>query len=147
MPAGHGRGIACFEGYGSYAAHVVEVSIEKDKVKLHRAVSVVDCGVAINPSGVEAQMQGACSDGLSTALKAAITIKNGGAEQTSYFDFEWLRMDEAPRVEVHVIESGDNPGGMGEVGYPSVAPAVANAVAAATGKRVRKFPIKLSELA
>lgn len=147
LPAGHGRGIACFEGYGSYAAHVVEVSIEKDKVKLHRAVSVVDCGVAINPSGVEAQMQGACSDGLSTALKAAITIKNGGAEQTSYFDFEWLRMDEAPRVEVHVIESGDNPGGMGEVGYPSVAPAVANAVAAATGKRVRKFPIKLSELA
>ena len=146
LPKGWGRGIACFSGYGSEAAHVVELSVENGEVKLHRVVAVVDCGMALNPSGVEAQIQGACVDGLSTALRAAITIDKGAVEQTSWVDYQWMTMDAMPKLEVHILQTGGNPGGMGEVGYPSVMPAVANAVFAATGKRVRKFPIKVEEL-
>jgi isoquinoline 1-oxidoreductase beta subunit len=146
LPAGHGRGIACFRGYGSYAAHVIELSVQDKKIKLIRATCVVDCGVAVNPKGVEAQMQGACTDGLSTALRAAITIDKGGVVEDSWPDYRWMTLDAMPVVEVHIIQSSENPGGMGEVGYPSVAPAVANAIFAATGKRVRKFPIKIDEL-
>ncbi len=146
LPPGHGRGIACFEGYGSYAAHVIELSVIAGKIKLLRAVCVIDCGLAINPSGVEAQMQGACSDGLATALHAEITVDKGQVVQTSYFDYEWIRIDEMPKQEVYIIESNAEPGGMGETGYPSVMPAVANAVFSATGKRVRKFPIRMNEL-
>lgn len=147
LPAGNGRGIACFSGFGSFAAHVVEVSIVKGEVKVHRAVCAVDCGLAVNPKGVEAQAQGACVDGLTTALKAAITIEKGAVVENNFVDFEWFRMDDMPRIEVHITDSPKDPGGMGEPGYPSVPPAVANAVFAATGKRVRKFPIKLEELA
>ncbi len=146
LAAGHGRGIACFQGYGSYAAHVIELSVEGKKIKLHRAVCVVDCGTAVNPKGVEAQMQGACTDGLSTALRAAITIKNGGVVEGSWTDFQWMSLDAMPKVEVTIITGTGGPGGMGEVGYPSVAPAVANALFSATGKRVRKFPISLDEM-
>jgi isoquinoline 1-oxidoreductase beta subunit len=146
LPAGHGRGIACFAGYGSYAAHVMEVSVQGKKVKVHRAICVIDCGMAINPKGVEAQMQGACTDGLSTALRAAITIEKGGVKESSWFDYQWMTIDAMPKVEVYILENGTEPGGMGEPGYPSVAPAMANAVFAATGKRVRKFPIKVDEL-
>jgi len=147
LPAGHGRGIACFRGYGSYAAHVIELSVEGNKVKLHKATCVVDCGLAVNPKGVEAQMQGACTDGLSTALRAAINIENGGVVEGSWTDYQWMTLNAMPKIDVTILQGADHPGGMGEVGYPSVAPAVANAVAAATGKRVRKFPIKISELA
>jgi isoquinoline 1-oxidoreductase beta subunit len=146
LPAGHFQGIACFMGYGSYAAHVIELSVEGKKIKLHRAICVVDCGTAVNPKGVEAQMQGACSDGLSTALRAAITINKGGVVENSWTDYQWMSLDAMPKVEVTVITGTGGPGGMGEVGYPSVAPAVANALFAATGKRVRKFPIQLDEL-
>ena len=147
LPAGHGRGIACFSGFGSFAAHVVELSIVKGQVKIHRVVCAVDCGLAINPKGVEAQAQGACVDALTTTLKAAITINKGGAVESNFSDFEWTRMDEMPKIEVHITDSPHEPSGMGEPGYPSVPPAIANAVFAVTGKRVRKFPIKLSELA
>jgi CO/xanthine dehydrogenase Mo-binding subunit len=146
LPAGHGRGIACFGGYGSYAAHVMEVSVEGKKVKVHRAVCVIDCGMAINPKGVEAQVQGACTDGLSTALRAAITIEKGGVKESSWYDYQWMTIDAMPKVEVYIVDSGAEPGGMGEPPYPSVSPAVANAVFAATGTRVRKFPIKVDEL-
>ena len=146
LPAGHGRGIACFSGYGSYVAHVVELSIAGDKIKLHRVVGVVDCGQAINPKGVEAMMQGGIGDGLSTALRAEITIAKGGVVQNSWTDYQWMTMDAMPKVEIYRIESPNDPGGMGEPPYPSVAPAVANAVFAATGKRVRKFPLRVSEL-
>ncbi len=144
LPKGWGRGVACFQGYGSFAAHVVEVSVKNSKVKVERVVCAVDCGQAINALGVEAQMQGSCIDGLSTALKAEITIKGGKIEQSSYSDFQWITMDEAPKIEVHILASGNKPGGMGEVGYPGVPAAVANAVAQATGKPVRAFPIKLT---
>ncbi len=144
LPAGWGRGVACFQGYGSFAAHVVEVSVKDKKIKVERVICAVDCGQAINVSGVEAQMQGACIDGISTALKSEITVTNGQIDQTSYTDFEWCTMAEAPKIEVHLIQGGDRPGGMGEVGYPGVPAAVANAVHNATGQPVRAFPIRLS---
>lgn len=145
LPKGTGRGIACFAGYGSYAAHVVELTVKENKVRVNRIVAVVDCGMVINPRGVEAQLEGACTDGLSTALHASISIEKGAATASSYFDYVWMTIDQMPTIETHVIGDGDEPGGMGEVGYPSVAPAIANAFFAATGKRARRFPIKPEE--
>lgn len=146
MPKGSGRGIACFDGYGSVVAHVIEVTVDGDKIKVDRVVCAVDCGMAVNPKGVEAQIQGACSDALSMALRAAITIDKGAVVQNSWYDYEWMTIDAMPKMEITILQSGGDPGGMGEVGFPSVAPALANAIFAATGKRVRKFPIKVSEL-
>lgn len=146
LPKGHGQGIACFAGYGSYIAHVVEASVQDGEVRVHRVVAAVDCGQAINPKGVEAQVQGGCVDGLSTALRAAITIDKGGVVEGSWPEFRWMTMEAMPKIETYALAGGKDFGGMGEVGYPSVPPAVANAVFAATGKRVRKFPIKLDEL-
>jgi isoquinoline 1-oxidoreductase beta subunit len=146
LPAGVHRGIACFNGYGGRAVHVIELSVTPEGVKLHRAVCCVDTGFSINPLGVEAQMQGACVDGLATALFAEITIENGAVVQSNPLDYAWIRMQHMPKIEVHIVENDPSPCGMGELGYPSVPAAVANAVAAATGKRVRKFPIRLSEL-
>ncbi len=147
MPAGHGRGIACFEGYGSYAAHVVELSVEGNKINVHRIVAVIDCGLAVNPKGVEAQMQGAATDALSTCLRAAITIDKGGVVQNTWTDYRWMTLDAMPKLEVHIVTGTGNIGGMGEPGYPSAPAAIANAVFSATGKRVRRFPIKVEELA
>ncbi len=147
LPAGTGRGIACFAGYGSYAAHCIEVTVTNNQIKLNRVVAVMDCGIAINPKGVEAQVQGACVDGLSTALFAEITVEDGQIKQKNFNRYRWMTMDEMPKIEVVILENGDSPGGLGEPGYPSCPPAVANAVAAATGKRVRRFPIRVDELA
>lgn len=146
LPKGSGRGIACFEGYGSCIAHVVEVTVKGNEIKLDRMVAVVDVGTAINPRGVEAQVQGAFVDGIATSLKAAITVESGGAVQNNWDGYEWARMTDVPKIEVYVADSGGGFGGMGEVGYPSGPPAIANAIFAATGKRVRKFPIKVEEL-
>jgi isoquinoline 1-oxidoreductase beta subunit len=146
LPAGSGRGIACFNGYGSRIAHVVEVTVKNGQVKLDRMVAVVDCGISVNPRGVEAQVQGAFVDGMSTALKAAITIDKGGVVENNWTSYEWARMPEVPKMEIFVMDNGTDFGGMGEVGYPSGPPAIANAIFAATGKRVRKFPIFIEEL-
>ncbi|MBS1723085.1 MAG: xanthine dehydrogenase family protein molybdopterin-binding subunit [Armatimonadetes bacterium] len=146
LPKGWGRGIACFSGYGSCVAHVAEVEVKGDEIKVHRVVAVVDPGMALNPKGVEAQIMGACCDALSTTLKVKVTIEKGGVVEGSFPDYDWLRMGETPKIEIHIMESGETPGGMGEVGYPSVPAAVANAVHAATGKRARRFPIRISEL-
>lgn len=148
LPAGSGRGIACFNNYGSRIAHVVEVTVKGNQVKIDRCVAVVDVGIAVNPRGVEAQVQGAFMDGVSTALKAGITIDKGGAVQGNWDTYPWARIADAPtKMEVYVMDSGGTFNGMGEVGYPSSVPAIANAIAAATGKRARKFPIKVEELA
>lgn len=146
MPKGSGQGIACFEGYGSRIAHVVEVTVKDDTVRVDRMVAVVDAGTTINPRGVEAQIQGGFMDGLATALYAEITIDGGATVESNWSDYGWTRMTDTPKMEIFIEDSGGAFGGMGEVGYPSVPAAIANAVFAATGKRVRKFPIRISEL-
>jgi isoquinoline 1-oxidoreductase subunit beta len=147
-PVGVGRGIACYTGFGSYAAHVAEVTVSPDGVvRVLRVVAAIDCGIAVNPLGIRAQLEGAISDGISTALWAAITIREGGVEQSSFDDYRWLRIDGMPLVETHIMPSTQSPGGMGEPGYPSVAPAIANAVFNLTGRRVRRLPIQTADLA
>lgn len=146
LPKGWGRGIACTDSY-AYCAHVIEVSVSDiGTLKVERVVAVIDCGVAINPMGVEAQVQGACVDALSTALKSAITIEKGAVKQSTFIDFEWLRINEMPKIEVYIVPSTNPPRGVGEAGYPSVSPALCNAIYNATGKRIRKLPIQQSEL-
>jgi len=148
LPPGHGRGVACFVGYGSYAAQVVELSVSPaGAVRVQRVTCAVDLGVAVNPSTIAAQMEGATVDGLSTALKAGIHVQAGGVVESSFVDYPWLLMDEMPVVEVHVIPSTASPGGLGEVGFPAVSPAVCNAIFAATGRRLRRLPVQVADLA
>ncbi|GAP66655.1 aerobic-type carbon monoxide dehydrogenase, large subunit CoxL/CutL-like protein [Mizugakiibacter sediminis] len=139
---GHGLGIACHFTFGGYAAHAFEVSVEGERLLIHRAVCAVDVGRAINPLGVEAQMMGGTIDGLSTALNLAITVKDGQVQQKNFPDYPLARMAAMPRaVEVQIVESDADPAGAGEIGIPSVAPALANAVYAATTVRVRRLPL------
>ena len=144
MAAGRGRGVAAFNSFDSYIAYVAEVTVKGNDIKVDRVVAAVDCGRAINPNGVRSQTEGAIVFGLSAALKGEITIKNGGAEQTNFDGYDLVRMPEAPTIEVHIVDSGAELGGMGEPGVPPIAPAVANAVFAATGIRLRKLPFDLS---
>ena len=133
--------MACHYSFGSYVAQVAEVSAKSDgSPKVERVFSAVDCGVVINPNGAEAQSEGAIAYGLSAALYGAITINNGAVEQTNFDGYQVLRMSDMPEVEVHLVPSGDDPGGLGEPGVPPIAPAVANAMFALTGKRFRKLP-------
>lgn len=141
LPKGRGLGVACFSGYGSHITQIAEVEVKDGEAKVLRVVAVVDCGLAINPLGVEAQVEGATMDAVSTTMGAEITIRNGGVRQINFGDYGWGRMVHAPRMEVHVISEGDTPGGMGEVGYPAAGPAIANAIFAATGQRIRKLPV------
>ncbi len=143
LPAGRGRGIAVAEAFGSYCAQVAEVSVERGRVIVHRVVCAIDCGQVVNPDTVIAQMESGIVYGLTAALKGEITIRNGRVEQGNFNDYPLLRMDEMPEVEVHIVKSAENPGGVGEPGTPPIAPAVANAVYALTGKPVRKLPIRL----
>jgi isoquinoline 1-oxidoreductase beta subunit len=147
LPAGRARGIAAHYSFQSYAAHVVEVSVEKGAPRVHRVVSAIDCGRAINPDGVAAQVEGAIVYGLSAALKGEITIANGRAEQTNFDGFDVVRIGEMPQVEVHIIPSDEPPTGTGEPGLPPLAAAVGNALFALTGKRVRRLPIRKADLA
>ncbi|MEO5626873.1 MAG: molybdopterin cofactor-binding domain-containing protein, partial [Dokdonella sp.] len=138
----HGLGIACHFTFGGYAAHAFEVSMEGRELRIHRAVCVADVGRVINPLGVEAQMMGGTIDGISTALHLAITVKDGQVQQKNFPDYPLLRMAQAPRsVEVQLVESTLEPSGAGEIGIPSAAPALANAIYAATTVRVRKMPL------
>jgi|SRR5579871_42779 len=147
LPAGHARGIAVVNNIGSFNAQVAEISVEKGKLRVHRVVCAVDCGEVVNPQIVEAQIQSGIVYGLSAALKSGITIKNGRVEQQNFNQYEVLRIDEMPVVEVHIVPSHQAPGGIGEASTPSTAPAVANALFALTGKRVRKLPIRSEDLA
>ena len=147
LPPGRARGIAAHFSFDSYAAEVAEVSVEKTGIRVHRVVAAVDIGRAIYPDAVTAQVEGAVAYGLSAALKGAITIKDGRCEQSNFNDFEVLRLPEMPVVEVHIVPSTEPPTGIGEPGLPPVAPAVMNAVFAATGKRLRRLPVRAQDLA
>ena len=142
LAKGRGRGIACYPAFGSYAAHVVEVSVEDGAVRVHRVVCTVDCGMTVNPDTIEAQMEGSVAFALTAALKSAITIEGGRVAQSNFHDYPMLRINEMPVVETYIVPSKEPPGGVGEPGIPSVAPAVGNAIFAATGKRLRKLPIR-----
>ncbi|PYQ24652.1 MAG: twin-arginine translocation pathway signal protein [Acidobacteria bacterium] len=143
LPAGRGRGIAVHESFGSFVAQVAEVSMSpRGQVKVHRVVAAVDCGQYVNPDTIAAQIEGGVAFGLSAALHGQITLKGGRVVQSNFHDYEVLRLNEMPEVEVHILPSGEKPGGVGEPGVPPVAPAVANAVFALTGSRVRRLPIR-----
>jgi isoquinoline 1-oxidoreductase beta subunit len=142
LPAGRARGIAVCESFGSFVSEVAEVSLGNDgKVKVHRVVCAVDCGMTANPDIIKRQMESAIMFGLSAALYGKITIKDGRVEQSNFHDYPVVRMNEAPQVEVHIVSSSEKPGGVGEPGTPPIAPAVANALFALTGKRIRSLPI------
>jgi isoquinoline 1-oxidoreductase subunit beta len=148
LPPGLARGIAGHFSFDSYVAQVVEASVAKNgEVRVHRVVCAVDCGMVINPDTVKAQMEGGIVFGLTAALKTEITLKNGKVEQSNFHDYQMLRIFESPRIEVYIVPSTVNPTGVGEPGVPPVAPALANAIFAATGKRVRRLPIRASDLA
>jgi isoquinoline 1-oxidoreductase subunit beta len=147
LPKGRGRGIALQFAFGSYLAQVAEVEVAKDgTVRVHRVIAAMDCGAVVNPNTVQAQIQSAVNFGLTAALYGEITLKGGRVEQTNFDTYQILRMNEAPTIEVHVVQSSEAPGGMGEAGTSGIVPAVANAVFAATGKRLRKMPIDASAL-
>lgn len=142
LPTGWGRGIACHWSFGSYIAHVAEVSVEKDgALRVRRVVTAADCGTAVNPDGVRAMAEGAVNFALTPVLAGEITIKDGAVEQSNFHDCPVLRIHQSPIIEVHIVPSTEPPQGMGEPGVPPLAPAVANAVFAATGVRLRRLPI------
>jgi len=143
-PEGRFRGLAVHESFGSFVAEVAEVSVADGRVRVHRVVCAVDCGVCANPAGVEAQLQGGVAFGLTDALYGELTFKAGRVQQSNFHDYPLLRLKEMPKVEVHIVSSSDKSGGIGEVGVPPIAPAVANGVFAATGKRLRRLPLRLA---
>ncbi len=143
---GRARGVALAESFGSYVAQVAEVSLVDGQVKVHKVVCAVDCGIAINPDIIKAQMQGGIGFGLGAILKGAITLDGGKVVETNFDSYDVLRMVEMPQVEVHIVPSSENPTGVGEPGVPPIGPAVANAVAALTGKRVRVLPLSRNDL-
>jgi isoquinoline 1-oxidoreductase subunit beta len=146
LPAGVFRGIAVNEACGSYCAQVVEASIEDGSVRVHRVVAAIDSGHVVNPLSVEMQTQGAIVYALTAALYGEITIKDGTAEQSNFDEYEMLRIGDAPQVETVMVPSGDFWGGVGEPPVPPLAPALCNAVFAATGKRIRSLPLKNHDL-
>jgi len=144
LARGHFQGIAVHESFGSWAAEVAEVSVEGGTIRVHRVVCAMDCGVYVNPLGVRAQVESAVAFGLSAALHGELTFKGGKVEQSNFHDYPVLRLNEMPAVETHIVETSEKSGGVGEVGVPPLAPAVANAVFAATGKRLRRLPFSLA---
>ncbi|HEY1949157.1 MAG TPA: molybdopterin cofactor-binding domain-containing protein [Bryobacteraceae bacterium] len=142
LAANHGRGIACCRFGDTYVAHVAEVSVNNGALRVHRVTSAVDCGLAVNPDSVRAQIEGGVDYALTPVLSGEITVKEGAVEQSNFDKYQVLRMKDAPDIEVHLVPGGSDPhGGVGEGGVPPLAPAVANAIFAATGKRVRRLPI------
>lgn len=146
LPTGRHRGIAFYYSFKSAAAEVAEVSVcPKGNIRVHRVVCAIDCGLAVNPDLASAQIEGGIVFGLSAALKGAITIENGQVQQSSFEDYPILTLAETPEIEVHILPSTLPPTGVGEPGVPPIAPAVANAVFAATGRRLRTLPLRLNQ--
>ena len=143
LPAGHAQGIAVAEAFGSYVAQVAEVSIDRGKIRVHCITCAIDCGMVVNPDSIRAQMEGGIVYGLTATLKGAVTIGKGQVEQRNFTDYPLLSLDECPDIDVHIVDSQEAPGGVGEPGVPPTAPAVANAVLVLTGKPVRSLPIRL----
>lgn len=147
LPEDRGRGIALHKSFGSFIAQVAEVSVSpKGEVRVHRVVCVVDCGRVVNPDIIEAQMEGGIVYGLTAALYGAITLKDGRVQQSNFNNYPMLAMKEMPEVEIYIMPSEQEPMGVGEPGVPPIAPAVGNAIFAATGKRIRRLPIRSEEL-
>jgi isoquinoline 1-oxidoreductase beta subunit len=147
LPKGRGRGLAVHYTFGSYAAEVAEVSVDaKNRLRVHRVTAAVDVGIAVNPLNVEAQTQGGIIDGLSAAMFGEITIDRGRTRQSTFEDYPLLRHRDAPQIDVHIVPSAARPTGFGEIALPPIAPAVANAIFAATGRRIRKLPFTASGL-
>jgi isoquinoline 1-oxidoreductase beta subunit len=142
LPPGSGRGVSLQSAFATYMAHIAEVEVSRDgTVRVRRVVCSVDCGISINPDTIQAQIQSAVMFGLTAALYGEITLKDGRVEQSNFDSYQILRMNEAPAVEVHIVPSREVPGGMGEAGTSAIVPAVANAIFAATGKRLRRMPV------
>ena len=147
LPAGKGRGVAVGHVWGSYLGMVAEVSVSKTgDVRVDRVLCAVDCGTSINPGHVKAQIEGGILFGLAPVLRDVVTIQNGRVKQSNFHDYRVMRMSDSPRIEVFVVDSGEAPSGIGETGTALTAPTVANAIFAATGKRVRSLPFKPEEL-
>lgn len=146
LPAGQGKGIAIFKSFGSISACCVTVAKQGVGVKIEKVVSVIDCGHYVNPDNVKAQTEGNIVMGITAAVKKGIIFTNGQAEQTNFHQYQVMRMNEMPAVDIHIVESGAQPGGVGEPGLPPIAPALTNAVFAATGKRIRRLPFDLNTL-
>jgi isoquinoline 1-oxidoreductase beta subunit len=147
LPDRVGRGISVQFVFATYMAQVAEVEVSRDgEVRVRRVVCAVDCGTVVNPDTVRAQIQSAIMFGVTAALYGKITLKDGRVEQTNFDTYRILRINEAPAIEVHIVQSFEPPGGMGEAGTSAIAPAVTNAIFAATGKRLRKLPIDTTAL-
>jgi len=147
LPDGRGRGLALHEAFGSFVAQVAEVSLSRQgSLRIHRVVCAIDCGPVVNPDIVHAQMEGGIVFGLTAALYGEITFENGRVKQRNFHDYPMLRINEMPEVEVHIVPSTEKMGGVGEPGVPPIAPAVANALFALTGKRIRQLPIRAEDL-
>jgi len=142
LPKGSGRGVSLQFVFGSYMAQVAEVEVSKEgTVRVRRVICAIDCGTVVNPNTVQAQIQSGIIFGATAALYGEITLKNGRVEQTNFDSYQMIRMNEAPSIEVYVVKSSEPPGGMGETGTSAIVPAIANAIYAATGKRLRKMPV------
>src|SRR3989441_448218 len=147
LPERVGRGVSLQHAFATYMAQVAEVEVAKDgTVRVRRVVCAVDCGTAVNPDTVQAQIQSAVNFGITAALYGKITLKDGRVEQSNFDSYQILRMNEAPVIEVHIVRSSEPPGGMGEAGTSAIVPAVTNAIFAATGKRLRQLPVDTAAL-
>ena len=144
LPEGRFHGLAVHESFRSFVAHVAEVSIEDGEPRVHKVTVAVDCGIAVNPDTIKAQMEGGTGFGLGSILAEELTLNDGEVEQGNYDTYTPLRIDAMPEVEVHIVPSKERPTGVGEPGVPSIGPAVANAIAAGSGRRIRVLPMSKS---
>ena len=147
LAKGHFQGFAYHHSFGTHVAQIAEISIDSsNQIKVHKVFSAVDCGQTVNPMTIRAQIQGSIIFGLGATIKSEMTVKNGKVNEGNFDDYQVIRIDETPEINVYIIKNQENPGGIGEPGLPPIAPAIANAVFAASGKRIRKLPILSKDL-